>query len=102
MSDVRIWQSSLKKILFNPARISKIICQVTGPWHSGKDLATALGYSNTRDAMRKHVDTEDKTTVAICDTGSNYKSQAVVINKTKWRSSFNYFNKTAIAEIAVF
>ncbi len=24
--------------------------------------------------MRKHVDTEDKTTVAICDTGSNYKN----------------------------
>ena len=32
--------------------------------------------------MRKHVDTEDKTTVAICDTGSNYKSQAVVINES--------------------
>ena len=24
----------------------------------GKDVATALGYSNTRDAMRKHVDEE--------------------------------------------
>jgi prophage antirepressor-like protein len=47
------------------------------PLFVGKDVATALGYSNTRDALRKHVDTEDKTTVAICDTGSNYKSQAV-------------------------
>ena len=52
------------------------------PLFVGKDVATALGYSNTRDAMRKHVDTEDKTTVAICDTGSNYKSQAVVINES--------------------
>ena len=34
----------------------------------GKDVATALGYSNTRDALRKHVDTEDKGTVAIRDT----------------------------------
>jgi prophage antirepressor-like protein len=48
----------------------------------GKDVATALGYSNSRDALRKHVDVEDKTTVAICDTGSNYKTKAVVINES--------------------
>ncbi|MBR4572215.1 MAG: Bro-N domain-containing protein [Prevotella sp.] len=35
-----------------------------------EDVATALGYSNTRDALSKHVDAEDKTTVAIRDTGS--------------------------------
>ena len=46
------------------------------PLFVGKDVAKALGYSNTRDALRKHVDTEDKTTVAICDTGSNYKNPA--------------------------
>ena len=33
-------------------------------------------------ALRKHVDEEDKTTVAICDTGSNYKSQSVLINES--------------------
>jgi len=48
----------------------------------GKDVAQALGYSNTRDALSKHVDREDKTTVAICDGGSNYKSKAVVINES--------------------
>ena len=47
-----------------------------------KDVAEALGYSNGRDAVRKHVDGEDKTTVAICDTGSNYKSQATFINES--------------------
>ena len=36
-----------------------------------KDVCEALGYSNGRDAVRKHVDGEDKTTVAICDTGTN-------------------------------
>ena len=45
-----------------------------------KDVAEALGYSNSRDAVRKHIDPIDKTTVAICDTGSNYKSQAIFIN----------------------
>ncbi len=52
------------------------------PWFVGKDVAEALGYSNTRDALRKHVENEDKTTVAICDTGSNYKSNAVIINES--------------------
>ncbi len=51
-------------------------------WFVGKDLAEALGYSNTRDALLKHVDEEDKTTVAICDTGSNYKSIGVIINES--------------------
>lgn len=49
---------------------------------AGRDVAAALGYSNTRDALSKHVDEEDKTTVAIRDTGSNYKSKAVVINES--------------------
>ena len=46
----------------------------------GIDVAKALGYSNTRDALRKHVDTEDKGTVAIRDTA--YETRAVVINES--------------------
>ena len=30
------------------------------PWLVGKDVAKALGYSNTKDALAKHVDPEDK------------------------------------------
>ena len=30
------------------------------PWFVGKDIAECLGYSNTKDALRKHVDSEDK------------------------------------------
>lgn len=30
------------------------------PWLVGKDVATALGYSNTKKALIDHVDTEDK------------------------------------------
>lgn len=30
------------------------------PWFVGKDVAMALGYSNTRDALSRHVDVEDK------------------------------------------
>ena len=31
-------------------------------WFVGKDVAEVLGYSNTRDALAKHVDEEDKAT----------------------------------------
>ena len=52
------------------------------PLFCGKDVCDALGYSNGRDAVRKHVEGEDKTTVAICDTGSNYKSKTIFINES--------------------
>lgn len=30
------------------------------PWFVGKDVARVLGYSNTKDALHRHVDAEDK------------------------------------------
>ena len=30
------------------------------PWFVGRDIALALGYSNTKDALAKHVDDDDK------------------------------------------
>lgn len=33
------------------------------PWFIGKDVAQALGYSNSRDAISRHVDQEDKEVV---------------------------------------
>lgn len=46
----------------------------------GKDVATALGYSNARDAILKHCDDEDKG-VAKCDTPGG-KQELVVINES--------------------
>ena len=46
----------------------------------GKDVAKALGYSNTRDALNKHVDAEDKSTVAIRDTA--FETRAIIINES--------------------
>lgn len=47
------------------------------PWFVGKDVAEALGYSNTRDALYKHVDTDDKD-VANCDTPSGTQSMTII------------------------
>ncbi|QGH03018.1 phage antirepressor [Streptococcus dysgalactiae] len=38
------------------------------PYFVGKDVASVLGYSNTRDALAKRLDEEDKDGVAICDS----------------------------------
>lgn len=52
------------------------------PWFVGKDVATALGYAKPENALATHVDDEDKTTTLIQGTGSNYKSNAVIINES--------------------
>lgn len=33
------------------------------PWLCGRDVSASLGYSNTKDALRKHVDAEDKQVI---------------------------------------
>ena len=33
------------------------------PWLVGKDVAQALGYSNTKDALARHVDEDDKRVI---------------------------------------
>lgn len=50
------------------------------PWFVGKDVATALGYTNPRDALFKRVDAEDKG-VANCDTLGG-EQQVAVINES--------------------
>lgn len=52
------------------------------PWFVGKDVAERLGYAKPENAVSAHVDTEDKTTTLIQGTGSNYKSNAVIINES--------------------
>lgn len=51
------------------------------PWLVGKDVAEALGYSNTRDALDRHVATEDKNTVANPD-GKRGNPNMTIINES--------------------
>ena len=50
--------------IFNHDELGRIrALEINGePWFVGKDVAAALGYGNTRDAISKHVDDEDKRT----------------------------------------
>lgn len=52
------------------------------PWFVGKDVAEALGYSKSRNAIAAHVDEEDKTHAPIqggCSTGVQ---DTIVINES--------------------
>lgn len=70
--------------VFNNAEFGdvRVIMQDGEPWFVGKDVASVLGYGNTRQALASHVDEYDKTSVQILDGGSNYKSKAVIINES--------------------
>lgn len=52
------------------------------PYFVGRDVASILGYANTRDALAKRVDNEDKLNgVAICDTNGR-ETKPVLINES--------------------
>ena len=51
------------------------------PWLVGKDVAQSLGYSNTRDALDRHVDQEDRNTVVNPD-GNRGNPNMTVINES--------------------
>lgn len=47
------------------------------PWLVGKDVAEALGYKNTRDALKNHVEEDEKADVAIHDGRQNRKMTVI-------------------------
>ena len=51
------------------------------PWFVGKDVAEALGYSNTKDALARHVDEEDKQRGSQIPTPSGTQT-ATIINES--------------------
>lgn len=73
MNDVKIFSNSE----FGEIRTVTIDNE---PWFVGKDMAEALGYSNARDAIGKHVADEDKG-VAKCDTLRG-KQDLTIINES--------------------
>lgn len=50
------------------------------PWFIGKDIAVALGYKDTSQALRTHIDAEDKLTRKI--NGSGQKRGMTIINES--------------------
>ena len=52
------------KVFENPAFGQMRTVEIDNePWFVGKDVAVALGYSDTKSAISDHVDAEDKTLI---------------------------------------
>lgn len=69
-------------IIFNNPEFGEIrTVEVNGePWFVGKDVATALGYKNPQEAVRNHVDDEEKGVSEILIPGG--KQTVPVINES--------------------
>ena len=62
----------------------RMVMMDSEPWFVAKDIATALGYSNISDALKTHVDEEDKCKrdeIVIHDTIGR-KQKPVLINES--------------------
>lgn len=68
--------------IFNNAEFGEVRTVVVNgePYFVGKDVALALGYSDTADAIKKHVDAEDKGVGEIPTPGG--KQKMIIINES--------------------
>lgn len=69
------------KVFENPAFGSiRTLKKDDEPWFVGKDVAEVLGYTDTSQAIRKHVDSEDKGVVEMTTPGG--KQRITIINES--------------------
>ena len=72
--------NELQTFRFNNNEVRTVLIN-NEPYFVGKDVADILGYSNARDALAKHVDDEDRDTVAFRD-GTSGNPNLSVINES--------------------
>ena len=72
----------MKNLVFRSKEFGQIrTCTVKGEtYFVGKDVASALGYGNSREALKKHVDEEDKQASRFVTGGQQYNM--TVINES--------------------
>ena len=60
-------------MVFNNPEFGSVrtVCIDGEPWFVGKDVAQILGYRDTSDALKKHVDDDDKLSRRFADSGQN-------------------------------
>lgn len=71
--------NSLQTFSFDQQGVRTLMIE-NAPYFVGKDVALILGYKNTKDALAKHVDPEDKLGSQIATSGQN--REMTVINES--------------------
>lgn len=60
----------------------RVVMKDGEPWFVGKDVAEALGYANHRDAIKRHVDKEDKYDGVAIHDSIGREQKTVCINES--------------------
>lgn len=68
--------------VFNNANFGQVRSMMIDgePWFVGKDITSILGYKDTADALKKHIDSEDKLTRRFADSGQH--REMIIINES--------------------
>lgn len=69
-------ENQLQAFNFNGSDVRVLVIN-GNPYFVGKDVATILGYKNTKDALLKHVDEEDKLGSQIATSGQNREMKVI-------------------------
>lgn len=69
-------ENQLQAFNFNGSDVRTLVIN-GNPYFVGKDVATILGYKNTKDALLKHVDDEDKLGSQIATSGQNREMKVI-------------------------
>ena len=68
--------NELKVFDFENQNVRTVVVE-NEPYFVGKDVATVLGYKDTSDALKRHVDVEDKLSRGITDSGQMRKTYLI-------------------------
>lgn len=71
--------NQLQNFIFESQQV-RLVQVNNEPFFVGKDVASVLGYKDTSDALKRHVDEEDKLTRGITDSGQT--RQMYLINES--------------------
>lgn len=71
--------NELQQMVFDNADFGEVRTVVIDgePWFVGKDVASCLGYKNTKDALMRHVDEEDKGVVKLDSLGGAQTTKVI-------------------------
>lgn len=71
--------NNIQSYFFDNYKQIRTVLHEDQPYFVGKDVAEALGYRNTADAIRKHVDEEDKQGARFAQVSG---SETIIINES--------------------
>lgn len=83
--------------VFKDLKIKSYIDQENNPWFKGKDIATILGYKDTKQALKKHVDEEDKMNFEVFNSKWGVEKTPLTFNE----KTAKYINESGLYSLVL-